>query len=72
MTSKSDADLLEAAWGIIANAYGGDWDNAQNKDWKPAAERWRDNYHEWLSNYVLDTPTEFVEEPTEFVEEFDK
>ncbi len=36
--------LLESAWGIIANAYGGNWDDAQNKDWKPAAERWRDEY----------------------------
>jgi len=38
-------DMLESAWGIIANAYGGDWDLAQNKDWKPAVIRWRDQYH---------------------------
>ena len=44
-----DRDLLEVAWGIIANAYGGDWDLAQNKDWKPAAEEWRDNYHKTLN-----------------------
>lgn len=37
-------DLLEAAWGIIANTYGGDWELASD-DWKDAAERWRDNYH---------------------------
>ena len=39
-------DQIESAWGIIANAYGGDWELAQNKDWKPAAEKWRDRYHE--------------------------
>lgn len=38
-------DHLELAWGIIANAYGGNWDLAENKEWKPAAERWRDNYN---------------------------
>lgn len=32
---------MEVAWGIIANAFGGDWDLAQ-KGWKEAAERWRD------------------------------
>lgn len=34
--------LLELAWGVIANAH--NWDGAGNKDWKPAAERWRDRY----------------------------
>ncbi len=33
----------ELAWGLIANAYGGDWDQA-SLDWKMAAERWRDSY----------------------------
>jgi len=32
---------MELAWGIIANAYGGDWDKA-SPDWKEAAEKWRD------------------------------
>lgn len=32
---------MEIAWGIIANAYGGDWDKVQ-PGWKKAAERWRD------------------------------
>ncbi len=36
-------DLLEVAWGIIANANGGDWDKA-TPEWKEAAERWRDRY----------------------------
>lgn len=37
-------DLAEAAWGIIANAYGGNWDLA-TPDWRDAAERWREEYH---------------------------
>jgi hypothetical protein len=46
--SPSDApydpwDALEAAWGLIANAYDGDWYGA-SEDWRQAAERWRDNH----------------------------
>lgn len=44
-TIESNEDLLESAWGIIANACDGDWDKASNPGWKPAAERWRDKYH---------------------------
>ena len=33
----------EVAWGIIANAYGGDWDHA-TLEWKSAAENWRDEH----------------------------
>lgn len=32
---------LEAAWGLIANAHGGDWSKA-TPEWRAAAERWRD------------------------------
>jgi len=42
--SKKD-ELLEWAWGIIANAHGGDWEKA-SEDWRGAAEKWRDEYHE--------------------------
>lgn len=42
-------DLLHAAWGVIANAGGGDWEY-ETKEWREAAERWRDRYHEWLLN----------------------
>lgn len=39
-------DSMEAAWGIIANASGGNWDDpSQLPGWKQAAERWRD--HDW-------------------------
>ena len=37
-------DLLESAWGLIANAYGGNWEDA-NEDWISAAHRWRESYH---------------------------
>ena len=37
-------NILEAAWGVIANAGGGNWE-IETKDWQEAAARWRDNYH---------------------------
>lgn len=42
---------IEAAWGIIANAWGGDWTQAP-ADWREAAERWRDR------NIVFISPEE--------------
>lgn len=43
-------DLLEAAWGLLANAHGGDWDLASEASgWKKAAEKWRGEYHAQLS-----------------------
>ena len=44
MTWDFPDDLLEAAWGLIANAHNGDWDLAPT-EWKEAAARWRDAYH---------------------------
>ena len=52
-------DLLEVAWGIIANANGGDWDKA-TPEWRGAAERWRDRYFATLpkcSHGAIDAPT---------------
>ncbi len=40
---KNKDELLEFAWGIIANANEGNWDKA-TKEWKKAAEIWRDGY----------------------------
>jgi hypothetical protein len=37
-------DLLMAAWGLIANAGGGDWSN-ETDEWRAAAARWRDAFH---------------------------
>ncbi len=34
-------EMLDAAWGLLANASGGDWDK-EDPEWKAAAERWRD------------------------------
>lgn len=40
-------DELEAAWGIIANAGGGDWQK-ESPEWREAAAKWRDRYHALL------------------------
>lgn len=40
---RIDTAVAEEAWGIIANASGGDW-TKQSREWVTAAERWRDNY----------------------------
>jgi hypothetical protein len=36
-------EALELAWGLIANAYGGNWKLA-SPEWRGAAERWRDEH----------------------------
>lgn len=36
-------EFTEAAWGLIANAYGGNWSEAPD-EWHGAAARWRDEY----------------------------
>jgi hypothetical protein len=46
----SDLDRLELAWGIIANAGGGNWET-QSPEWVKAAERWRDDYHARLQRW---------------------
>ena len=40
-------DLLDYAWGIMANAHGGNWSKATNQ-WQLAAEKWRDLYGKHL------------------------
>jgi len=42
-TVDSMLNELEAAWGIIANAGGGDWNN-ESAEWRDAASKWRDKY----------------------------
>jgi hypothetical protein len=51
-----DDHMLEAAWGIIANAWGGDWLKA-SPEWREAAIRWRDAYHRHLDLPKLDLQT---------------
>lgn len=43
--SEVEHDLFEAAWGLIASAYEGDWSSAP-AEWREAAERWRDTFYE--------------------------
>lgn len=40
---EEQAELLEQAWGVIANAGGGDWQK-ETAPWRVAATRWRDRY----------------------------
>ena len=51
-TAATD-DLLMGAWGVIANAYGGDW-NAADPGWKEAAEAWRDKWHGYIDRADAD------------------
>jgi hypothetical protein len=43
VVSDSKTDAIDDAWGIIANAFGGNWDQA-SPEWRQAAERWRDKH----------------------------
>lgn len=45
-------DLLDAAWGVIANANNGNWDRS-SPEWHLAACQWRDRYYRWLRVHVL-------------------
>jgi hypothetical protein len=45
-------NMLEAAWGLLANAWEGDWSQAP-KDWQKAVRRWRDAYHAQLDQTWL-------------------
>ena len=42
-------NLIEAAWGIIANAGGGNW-HLETDAWQRAARGWRERYHAMLGN----------------------
>lgn len=53
----SDLDLLELAWGLIANAGGGDW-QTQTQEWRDAAGRWRDLY---MARVLTDEPLRTVD-----------
>ena len=37
-------DLCDTAWGVIANASGGNWNEA-SPEWREAAARWREQWH---------------------------
>lgn len=40
-------DLVERAWGVIANGGGGDW-TKETAEWQAAATKWRDDFHAML------------------------
>lgn len=42
-TMKELRDLLEEAWGVIANSWRGNWSTAP-LEWQEAAARWRDKW----------------------------
>lgn len=48
-------DLAMDAWGVIANAGGGDWDR-ETPGWRDAAERWRDRFHVEIGARARSTP----------------
>jgi hypothetical protein len=52
-----EASMLEAAWGIIANAGGGNWDT-QTPEWQEAAKKWREAYHRTTGVGATDNPEE--------------
>lgn len=43
----NNLDLLEEAWGIIANAGGGNWDK-ETSEWQEASKRFREKYFKVL------------------------
>ena len=49
--TEAEMDLLEMAWGVIANADSADWNDPDN-EWRQAAERWRDRYHAALDAHL--------------------
>lgn len=59
-------DAIEAAWGIIANASGGNW-NLQRDDWIEAAVRWRDKWLPELDTYDPSNLTRPTPDPTEIL-----
>ena len=69
---KRLTDHLESAWGIIANAYGGNWEDAQNADWKPAAERWRDEYERLVVEPAMKFANSTPDESADMIKHLDE
>lgn len=63
-TQRMDDDLLEQAWGVIANAYGGNWGQA-DPEWHLAASRWRENWNARLRHQAQNTVRRFRKLPVE-------
>lgn len=54
-TMRDHCDLLEAAFGVIANSYGGNWGQADTA-WQDAAARWRDDWHRLIKEHCTRGP----------------
>jgi hypothetical protein len=48
VSRESLLDLLDTAWGVIANVCGGDW-HQESDEWVDAAIRWRNRWHAVLA-----------------------
>jgi hypothetical protein len=57
-------DLIEYAWGIIANVSGSDW-TQQSEVWQGAAAKWRDQYHDYLRTLEIEIEGSDIEFLTE-------
>jgi hypothetical protein len=57
-------DLLELAWGVIANA-GFNEGESKTPGWHEAAVKWRDSWHEFLAESPPPAPTTETQEPVE-------
>ncbi len=55
-------DMLELAWGLLANAGGGDW-GREGPDWKAAAVRWRDEHYHPSLGAAMKAETEEGADP---------
>ena len=47
--TREHLELLEYAWGVIANAHKGNW-NAATSEWHEAAAKWRDQWAALTNN----------------------
>ena len=55
-TTKCEADLLEQAFHLIANAFPFDADR-HTPGWHESAIQWREGYHVWLDAHLSKTDT---------------
>ena len=59
------AELLEQAWGIIANVSGGDWEK-QPEEWRTWAAHWRDRWIAWPGRTAAAQPGERERAPNDW------
>lgn len=50
------SDLVESAWGIIANVNGMPDRTNQSPEWHAATRDWKDRYHAWLKTQYPAAP----------------